>query len=80
MLLASEVYFYTVIYNELFLLLCAKTNALDTKLNASVLTIQSFKKYEIRPDLKAALEGSKANLTMLSYLTNPRYVCTYVKA
>ena len=72
LLLACEVYFYTVCYKELFSFLCAKNSCQDSSINCKMLTTLTLKNYDLRSDIKAALQGSKANLTMLTYLTNPR--------
>ena len=71
--MASEVYFYNLSYKNLFGYICAKNCKQEMLLNTKILTIFSLKHFcdEIRSDLKCALQGSKANLTMLSYLTNP---------
>ena len=73
--MASEVYFYNLSYKNLFGYICSKNYKQEMLLNTKILTILPILKQhgcdEIRSDLKCALQGSKANLTMLSYLTNP---------
>ena len=70
--LACEVYFYTVIHDILFAHICSKTMCKDVQINSKLLTVLPLKSPDLKPELEKTLQGSKANIVMMSYLTNPR--------
>ena len=68
---ACEVYFYHVIYSDLFPFICNHNQANDSKLNQKILTVTRLKNSNLRPDLEVTLPASKANLTILVQSTCP---------
>jgi len=67
---ALEIYFWHVIYTDLFPYICAKNQNLDSQVNQKILTISQCPLKKLT-EFEATLPGSKANLTLLIYLTNP---------
>ena len=53
-----EIYFYHVIYHDLFPLICAQNQAKDLKLNQQILTNLSLKSNRLRQDLQATIPGT----------------------
>ena len=68
---ACEVYFYHVIYPQLFPYICTQNQSNDSKLNQKILTVIRLKESSLRPDLEVTLPASKANLEIMTQSTCP---------
>ena len=68
---ACEVYFYHVIYPDLFPYICTHNQSNDSKLNQKILTVTRLKESNLRPDLEVTLPASKANLEIMTQSTCP---------
>lgn len=72
---ACEMYFFHVIYNDLFPHICAKNQVKDAQLNKKILIKTSSGYNAIEKSInnsQALAEGAKANLKLLSSLPSPK--------
>ena len=66
-----EIYFHHLVFAQVFPWICAKNQTLDAQLNQNIVT-HNFGNNAVEHKWTNLHGGSKANLTLLSFLTNPK--------